>query len=174
MSTMPCRYRAFILSHAKWVLYFPWVPFFTYFHQLHEAPRLLSFSPSTRIFYGCSRYSLPWILFTSTSGVAEAGTAEVETLDSLLEGGEEEEFDWQLLQGPLMLLGAAGRCQRCFAALEEVTLGDAVLHPVVTSVIFFSHSPFYDFCVTLHSAVVCCVLTIFSPCCFVLVISTYL
>lgn len=34
--------------------------------------------------------------------------------------GDVEDFDWQYLQGALVLLGAAGRCQRCFAAVEEV------------------------------------------------------
>lgn len=35
-------------------------------------------------------------------------------------GGDGDDFDWQYLQGALVLLGAAGRCQRCFAAVEEV------------------------------------------------------
>lgn len=34
--------------------------------------------------------------------------------------GGVDDFDWQYLQGALVLLGAAGRCQRCFAAVEEV------------------------------------------------------
>eukprot|EP00752_Nemacystus_decipiens_P003518 g3245.t2 len=33
--------------------------------------------------------------------------------------GDVDDFDWQYLQGALFLLGAAGRCQRCFAAVEE-------------------------------------------------------
>lgn len=32
----------------------------------------------------------------------------------------EEAFDWQFLEGALVLLGAAGRCQRRFAQVEEV------------------------------------------------------
>lgn len=35
-------------------------------------------------------------------------------------GGGDGDFDWQYLQGALVLLGAAGRCQRCFAGVEEV------------------------------------------------------
>lgn len=33
------------------------------------------------------------------------------------------DFDWQYLQGALVLLGAAGRCQRCFAGVEKVWFG---------------------------------------------------
>eukprot|EP00903_Cladosiphon_okamuranus_P014110 g13116.t1 len=33
--------------------------------------------------------------------------------------GDVDDFDWQYLQGALVLLGAAGRYQRCFAAVEE-------------------------------------------------------
>lgn len=37
-------------------------------------------------------------------------------------GGGGGDFDWQLLEGALVFLGAAGRCQRCFATLEKVLL----------------------------------------------------
>lgn len=68
------------------------------------------------------------LFFLSFLPVAGVELASGVTIDSLLEGGdgeEQEEFDWQLLQGALVLLGAAGRCQRCFAVLEEVSICNA-------------------------------------------------
>ena len=42
-----------------------------------------------------------------------------EGVDAFSPGGDVD-FDWQYLEGALVLLGAAGRCQHCFATVEEV------------------------------------------------------
>ncbi|CAM9472002.1 unnamed protein product [Ectocarpus sp. 4 AP-2014] len=49
-------------------------------------------------------------------GVAAGIEEQEKYLDG---GGGNGDFDWQYLQGSLVLLGAAGRCQRCFAGVEE-------------------------------------------------------
>lgn len=41
-------------------------------------------------------------------------------MEEAFPGEGDGDFDWQFLGGALVLLGAAGRCQRCFAALEKV------------------------------------------------------
>lgn len=59
-------------------------------------------------------------------------------------GADVEDFDWQYLQGALVLLGAAGRCQRCFAAVEEVRYGTVCVTIVsggrVWNALYLAHS----------------------------------
>ncbi|CAM9845413.1 unnamed protein product, partial [Laminaria digitata] len=56
-----------------------------------------------------------------TSGGGGSGGGEgvsTEGVDAFSPGGDVD-FDWQYLEGALVLLGAAGRCQHCFATVEE-------------------------------------------------------
>lgn len=52
-----------------------------------------------------------------------AHTGAAGGIEAFSDGGDGDsgDFDWQYLQGALVLLGAAGRCQRCFAGVEKVS-----------------------------------------------------
>ena len=64
-------------------------------------------------------YMQPFACFSSSS---RAGGAPDISVEAFAREGEDN-FDWQFLSGALVLLGAAGRCQQCFAILEKVTCG---------------------------------------------------
>lgn len=53
--------------------------------------------------------------------VVRAGGVSTEDVDVFSPAGGVD-FDWQCLEGALVLLGAAGRCQHCFATVEEVRI----------------------------------------------------
>ncbi|CAM9293267.1 unnamed protein product [Scytosiphon promiscuus] len=60
-------------------------------------------------------------LSAAASGPSDAFSGEGSGVQGFHDGGggDSGDFDWQYLQGALVLLGAAGRCQRCFADVEK-------------------------------------------------------